>query len=112
MRTFWTAPNGQVLPILETKRRLNFGRPAHALLRAYIFARDGYQCCKCGWKPADIPVPYSGRFGLIGPDVNGKRRELQLDHIVPLAAGGTNHPENFQTLCFACNASKRDRKEA
>lgn len=33
----------------------------------------------------------------------------QIDHIVPLARGGTNHPTNIQPLCRRCNSSKGAR---
>jgi 5-methylcytosine-specific restriction endonuclease McrA len=36
----------------------------------------------------------------------GKKRKLAVDHIVPLAKGGTNWPNNLQLLCTPCNASK------
>jgi len=29
-----------------------------------------------------------------------------LDHIVPVAQGGTNHASNLQPMCRPCNASK------
>ncbi|QIC76657.1 HNH endonuclease [Acinetobacter indicus] len=29
-----------------------------------------------------------------------------IDHIVPLALGGTNDPTNFQWICFECNNRK------
>lgn len=53
-----------------------------------------------------MPEDYSGRYTLDGPDVGGKRRELQLDHVIPHIRGGSNHPNNLQTLCFGCNAGK------
>jgi 5-methylcytosine-specific restriction endonuclease McrA len=36
----------------------------------------------------------------------GKKRKLAVDHIVPLAKGGSNWPNNLQLLCTPCNASK------
>ncbi len=35
-----------------------------------------------------------------------KKGGYHLDHIMPLARGGTNHRENLQVLCPACNLSK------
>ena len=32
-----------------------------------------------------------------------------VDHIVPIAAGGSNYPENLQLLCPSCNISKNSR---
>lgn len=33
----------------------------------------------------------------------------QIDHIVPLAAGGTNDLENLVPACKSCNSSKQDK---
>jgi 5-methylcytosine-specific restriction endonuclease McrA len=35
-----------------------------------------------------------------------RRRQLTVDHIVPLALGGGNHRANLQCLCERCNKSK------
>ena len=34
-----------------------------------------------------------------------------MDHIVPRRRGGTDDPDNLQTLCYRCNAMKRDRDD-
>lgn len=36
-----------------------------------------------------------------GAEANG--RALDVHHIVPVAAGGTNNPENLLTLCISCH---------
>lgn len=35
-----------------------------------------------------------------------KRAKLEMDHIMPVARGGTGHASNFQGLCRSCNARK------
>jgi 5-methylcytosine-specific restriction endonuclease McrA len=57
-----------------------------AAVRRYVLERDGHQCQSCGQ--------------------TSRRRSLQIDHIIPLAQGGTNDISNLQTLCQACNAHK------
>lgn len=36
----------------------------------------------------------------------GTTENLELDHIIPIFDGGTNHVENSQTLCRGCNLFK------
>ena len=43
-----------------------------------------------------------------GNDVSGKGRSA-LDHIVPVASGGSSEPDNLQILCRRCNVRKSDR---
>jgi len=38
-----------------------------------------------------------------------RRVKKHVDHIVPLALGGSNGPENLQYLCRPCNQSKSAR---
>lgn len=44
-----------------------------------------------------------GRCGICGEPVMGP---LHLDHILPLAAGGTHEPDNVQLAHPACNQRK------
>ena len=38
----------------------------------------------------------------------GTASNLTIDHIIPLAKGGTNEVHNLQMLCEPCNAGKAD----
>src|SRR3954467_6442477 len=110
MRTHWVDSKGKKWRVPAHGKRLQFSNLGPATLRAFVFDRDGYKCLRCGWMPEHVPTPYDGHYTLTGPDAGGKRRELQLDHVTPISRGGDNHPDNFQTLCFGCNAAKRDRQ--
>ena len=55
-------------------------------LRHQVFQRDGYRCRECG--------------------ATNKETTLHVDHIKPVAKGGTNDLSNLQTLCEACNRAK------
>lgn len=54
-------------------------------VREAVFERDGHACVACG-----------------------AANDLTIDHKVSELSGGTNEPDNLQTLCRQCNASKRD----
>ena len=55
--------------------------------RALIFMRDGYHCRWCG---------------------DGVE-QLQVDHITPWSAGGSDRSDNLRTLCRRCNAQRSNR---
>jgi len=64
-------------------------KPISPKLVHETFKRDGFRCVHCGRSAND---------GII----------LELDHIIPVAGGGTNDPGNLQTLCRRCNRGKSD----
>jgi transcriptional regulator with XRE-family HTH domain len=59
-------------------------------IRFEIFKRDKFTCQYCGKKAPDVV--------------------LNIDHINPVAKGGTNELMNLITSCFDCNNGKRDKK--
>lgn len=69
---------GDVLNKWPTVRR-NLSRAE----RWAIFQRDGFACKHCGTD-----------------------RDLSIDHIFPFSLGGTDDPDNLQTLCRRCNLRK------
>lgn len=59
-------------------------------MRFEVFKRDSFTCQYCGQKSPDVL--------------------LEIDHIEPVAKGGTNDILNLITSCQACNAGKSDRR--
>jgi hypothetical protein len=55
-------------------------------VKLVVWARDGGACVKCG-----------------------ATKELQFDHVIPLARGGSDTGDNIQILCQTCNLAKGDR---
>jgi 5-methylcytosine-specific restriction endonuclease McrA len=51
-----------------------------------VFAWDQYRCQDCG-----------------------AVTNLTVDHVTPISKGGTNEPDNLQTLCGSCNSRKGAR---
>ena len=69
----------------------------------------------------DAPIPYRKQkhvlFGRQEGVCNGCRiaflfPNLTIDHVVPRSRGGTDHLDNLQLLCGACNSIKGDREMA
>ena len=68
-----------------------YGKPlrlSSARLRFLVLERDGFACHYCGRKAPDV--------------------ELHVDHVVSIARGGTNDPDNLVTACRDCNLGKAD----
>ena len=68
----------------------------------------------------DVPIPYrqnkhvlfGQREGLCnGCGVMFPFRNFTADHMVPQSRGGTDHLDNLQLLCGACNSVKGDRPQ-
>jgi diadenosine tetraphosphate (Ap4A) HIT family hydrolase len=57
-------------------------------VRYEVLARAAFRCELCG-VPAD-------------------ERNLEVDHIRPKSLGGRDGLENYQALCYSCNAAKRN----
>ena len=55
-------------------------------LRVQVLARDSYRCRMCGRSSDEVA--------------------LEVDHVVPVASGGTDELSNLATLCRDCNVGK------
>lgn len=59
-----------------------------------VFTRDGYRCQLCG---CSTPKRLRGTY---------KPNAPELDHIIPIAAGGGHTWDNVQCACRKCNSNK------
>jgi 5-methylcytosine-specific restriction endonuclease McrA len=60
--------------------------PIPEAVRAHVWRRDEGRCCRCD-----------------------SATQLEFDHIIPLALGGSSTANNLQLLCRGCNRSKGAR---
>jgi 5-methylcytosine-specific restriction protein A len=60
-------------------------RPLTKAERASVFSRDGYHCKKCGF-------------------ASPRGTSLDVHHIVEVIHGGSDEPDNLDTLCCSCHA--------
>ena len=58
-------------------------------LRLEVLKRDRFTCSYCGAHPPDVL--------------------LEIDHVIPRAAGGSDEMENLVAACQDCNRGKGDR---
>ena len=54
----------------------------------------------------DVEALYAAQFGECVYCATDLSEAFEIDHIVPLARGGSNGPENIQLLCRRCNRMK------
>ena len=68
-----------------------------------------------------VPIPYRKQKHVLFGEQEGKCAgckilfpfpNLTIDHVIPKSRGGTDHLENLQLLCGACNSIKGDREMA
>lgn len=77
----------KICPYCGSQLSIRTGRqPIPRKLRHEVFKRDGYRCRECG--------------------ASKDETSLEIDHILPVAKGGTNDIDNLQTLCRECNRMK------
>lgn len=78
-------------PVRGGVRQLKTSRqPLSKRVRFEIFKRDAFICQYCGQRPPDVV--------------------LEVDHIEPVAAGGSNDEINLITSCWDCNRGKAGRQ--
>lgn len=73
---------------LRDNLTLTYGKESWASQREQSKQSDNYTCTRCGVQKEGI--------------------EIHSHHIVPVLAGGTNHPDNLMTVCNACHRSIED----
>ncbi|MYA41005.1 MAG: hypothetical protein F4Z31_04555 [Gemmatimonadetes bacterium] len=81
---------GQVAARTDIPRRNDLGKlPNYRTYRHTLYGRQEGNCMGCR-----IHFPF---------------RNLTVDHIVPQSKGGSDHLDNLQLLCGACNSKKGNR---
>ena len=84
--------------VVALRRFINVPRRHASWSRQGVLARDDYTCIYCGAE--------------VGDAVRGKRitrRDMTVDHILPVSRGGKNTWSNTACACFACNHRKSNR---
>ena len=78
-------------PFTETRELRRIGRRIPRSIMIRVVRRDNNQCQLCG---------------RVLPD-----NEIEFDHIIPVAHGGSSEEHNIRVACFDCNRSKASRYE-
>lgn len=77
--------------ITETSEERRRGRYISFKTKIRVVRRDNYTCQRCGRHLQDD--------------------EVEFDHIIPIAKGGSSEEHNIRLTCFDCNRDKSDRVE-
>ncbi len=60
-------------------------------IRYLVLKRASFRCELCG--------------------ISAEEKALEVDHITPKNLGGEDSINNYQALCYSCNASKKDKDD-
>lgn len=90
--------------------RLGKREPIQPIVRAIVFQRDNHTCQGCGSRPMrSMRVQHAvmyGRDHLCSWCDPALENGLELDHIVPWSAGGSDRSDNLRSLCSRCNSDR------
>ena len=84
-------PEGAIEPLLERHMPSRLRQRAWRKVRAAVIQRDDWTCQDCGRELMGLPSWY-----------------LEVHHIRPRVANGSDHPRNLKTLCLECHGRYTD----
>jgi 5-methylcytosine-specific restriction endonuclease McrA len=78
-----------------------------AAVRTFVMLRDRNTCQLCGTTDPPLPEEKEHQLWDGGPTTRTRYRfdPWDVDHIIPVADGGTDDPENLRLLCIPCHRS-------
>ena len=116
-------PVDDILPLTDSsapnfKRRRPFsvnGQKYLVKMRSPRFDvfRHNPSCVCCGVEGTVMGISFGGNanphFNLYANIDGGGLLLMTKDHVVPIARGGKNQHDNYQTMCNVCNEKKGDK---
>ena len=91
-RRYWQNPERAIAKV-QRRHAVTRGVAAELVTLSEIIARDGTACYICG-RSTDPKAPYKSEL------------KAHLEHVIPLASGGTHTKDNLRCACRRCNILK------
>lgn len=89
-------------------------------IKTATFEHDQYTCRFCGTRTIDLEVlkalsrifpaelPYDSAWKHGRSSLVYWTHSTSLEHVIPIARGGLDRPDNYATTCYACNDARGD----
>jgi hypothetical protein len=97
-------------PIVQARNRRGYARrrgAADGLFTAAdwlkVLEKGGHRCCYCNKQIEDIKKPMKE---MTSEEIS---RKATMEHVEPVAKGGSHRAENIVAACFPCNSSKSSK---